>query len=149
MEIREAKPGDEEQILELITELAIYEKEPDAVINTAKALHDDLFVSNLCDAFVAMEGDEMLGFALYYTSYSTWKGPCIYLEDLYVQEAHRTEGIGSKLFDRVVEEAKNRKVHRMDWQVLDWNTPAIDFYKRKNALLDGEWLNGRLFFEYD
>lgn len=149
MEIREAKPGDEIQILDLIKELATYEKEPDAVINTSQKLHDDLFVKKLCDAFVAMEGEKMLGFALFYTSYSTWKGPCMYLEDLYVQEAHRKEGIGSKLFDIVVQEAQNRKMHRMDWQVLDWNAPAIDFYKRKNALLDNEWINGRLFFEYD
>jgi len=149
MEIRDAKPGDEVQILGLIQELATYEKEPDAVINTADKLHEDLFLNKLCEAFVAMEGDKMLGFALFYISYSTWKGPCMYLEDLYVQEARRKEGIGSELFDYVVAEAQKRKMHRMDWQVLDWNTPAIDFYKRKNALLDEEWINGRLFFDYD
>ena len=93
------------------------------------------------------EKDEIIGFALYYTSYSTWKGPCIYLEDLYVEPKHRNTGMGSKLFDHVVNVAKERKVSRMDWQIIDWNEPAIDFYKRKNAVIDDEWLNGRLFFE--
>jgi GNAT superfamily N-acetyltransferase len=87
-----------------------------------------------------------VGFALYYTSYSTWKGRCLYLEDFYVLSEYRKLGIGSKLFDFVVEVAKNRNVKRMEWQVLDWNENAINFYKKKNANLDDEWLNGRIFF---
>ena len=99
------------------------------------------------DTKLSNQMDEIIGFALYYTSYSTWKGPCIYLEDLYVEPKHRNTGMGSKLFDHVVNVAKERKVSRMDWQIIDWNEPAIDFYKRKNAVIDDEWLNGRLFFE--
>jgi GNAT superfamily N-acetyltransferase len=89
----------------------------------------------------------VVGFALFYTNYSTWKGKCLYLEDLYVLPEFRRIGAGSALFERVIDEAKKRKVRRMDWQVLDWNEPAIEFYKKKGALLDPEWINGRLFFD--
>lgn len=146
MEIRKAKRGDEVQIMELIHGLAVYENEPDEVDNTAELLGKDLFEDQICEAFVAEEGDQIVGFGLFYTSYSTWKGPCLYLEDLYVRESHRRLGVGGLLFDRLVETAKERNFARMDWQVLDWNEPAIDFYKKKGARLDVEWLNGRLFF---
>ena len=147
MLIRAAEPKDVSVILDLIRGLAEYEKDLSAVKNTTSKLHDDLFVHNYCDAMVGVVDEEVVGFALYYTSYSTWKGPCIYLEDLYVEPAHRKTGMGSKLFDSVVNIAKERKVSRMDWQIIDWNQPAIDFYKRKNARIDDNWLNGRLFFE--
>ncbi|MBC8475074.1 MAG: GNAT family N-acetyltransferase, partial [Bacteroidetes bacterium] len=89
----------------------------------------------------------VVGFALYYTGYSTWKGRTLYLEDFLVSENHRGRGIGKLLFDAVVLEAKKRDVKRMDWQIIDWNEPAINFYKKYNATLDGEWINGRLFEE--
>lgn len=146
MNIRVATPNDVEEILSLIHGLAEFENEPDAVSNTADKLRADLFEHNYCECFVAESQGEVIGFALYYTSYSTWKGPCVYLEDLYVIPDQRRTGAGSALFDKVVETAKERKVARMDWQVLDWNEPAIEFYKRKKAVLDPEWLNGRLFF---
>lgn len=146
MEIREAIPGDEHAILELIKGLAEYEKEPDAVINTAVQLGEDLFEKNICDCIVAENEGEVIAFALYYTSYSTWNGACVYLEDLYVLPEYRSQGVGSKLFDRVVQIAKDRGVKRLDWQVLDWNEPAINFYKAKGARLDDDWLNGRMFF---
>lgn len=147
MILRKAQPGDEEAILDLIKGLAEYENEPDAVVNTAEKLHDDLFVHNFCESFVAEVESRIIGFALFYTSYSTWKGPCIYLEDLYVLPDARKSGAGSKLFDAVVDVAKERKVARMDWQVLEWNELAIKFYEKKNAIIDPEWHNGRLFFE--
>lgn len=147
MEYRKAKPGDEHGIMGLINALALYEKEPDAVINTPQDLARDLFEKELCEAFVAIDEEEIVGFSLYYTSYSTWKGPCIYLEDLYVLDKYRGQGLGKKLFELVVEIAKERNVKRMDWQVLDWNQTAIDFYKRLGATIDEEWYNGRLFFE--
>lgn len=147
MEYRKAKPGDEHGIIGLINALALYEKEPDAVINTPQDLARDLFEKELCEAFVAIDEEEIVGFSLYYTSYSTWKGPCIYLEDLYVLDKYRGQGLGKKLFELVVEVAKERNVKRMDWQVLDWNQTAIDFYKRLGATIDEEWYNGRLFFE--
>lgn len=147
MEIRSAKIGDETAIHNLIVELAVYEKEPNAVVNTPNQLAKDLFQDKICFAFVAEIDHEIVGFALYYFSYSTWKGKSLYLEDIYIKLNYRKQGIGSALFDRIVLEAKNQKVKRMDWQVLEWNTPAIEFYKQKNAVLDTEWINGRLHFD--
>jgi GNAT superfamily N-acetyltransferase len=146
MEIRRAQRGDEFAIMELIHALALYEKAPDAVVNTAQELGVHLFDEGICDAIVACEKDLIVGFALYFTNYSTWKGKCLYLEDFYVLPEYRQTGIGSQLFDAVVQIAKSRGVKRMDWQVLDWNTPAINFYKKKEAILDPEWINGRFFF---
>lgn len=145
--IRKAERGDEKAILELIKELAEYEREPDAVINTEKQLAIDLFDDNICDCFVYIHEKSIIGIALYYISYSTWKGRCLYLEDLYVQPQHRRLGAGKKLFTALLEEGKKMGVKRMDWQVLEWNEPAITFYKKIGATLDPEWLNGRMFFE--
>lgn len=147
MEIREARRGDETGILELIKGLAEYENEPDAVINTAKQLAIDLFDDKICEAFVAENDDELIGFALYYTSYSTWNGRCVYLEDLYVVPEFRRTGIGVKLFQKVVDTAEKRNVKRLDWQVLHWNEPAIKFYEKIGATIDKEWYNGRIFFD--
>ena len=147
MNIREAKIGDEEAIQGLISELALYEKAPNEVTNTLENLRIDLFVDRVCEALVVEnEVSEIVGFALYYRSYSTWKGRCLYLEDFYIKPEFRRGGIGSELFVRVVEVAKKWEVKRMDWQVLDWNEPAIEFYKKHKAVLDPEWVNGRLFF---
>jgi GNAT superfamily N-acetyltransferase len=147
MTVRSAKPGDEHALIDLIKGLAAYEKEPDAVDNTAELLHRDLFELKICEALVAEEENQIIGFAVFYTSYSTWKGPCMYLEDLYVLPEHRRTGIGHLLFDQLVALTKERGYARMDWQVLDWNEPAIEFYKKKKATLEYEWLNGRLFFK--
>lgn len=144
--IRKAIPGDEKAIFDLIKELALYEKAPEQVTNTAEQLGMDLFKDGICDAIVAIKDNNFIGFALYYISYSTWKGRCLYLEDFYVQEKHRKCGAGGMLFDKVVEIAKELDVKRMDWQVLEWNELALGFYKKRNAILDSEWVNGRLFF---
>lgn len=144
--IREARKGDEQAIMELIHGLALYEKAPEQVVNTAEDLGVHLFEEKICEAIVAEKENQIVGFALYYTNYSTWKGKCLYLEDFYVLPELRGEGIGSLLFDRVVEIAKGRGVKRMDWQVLEWNEPAIRFYQKKDAVLDSEWINGRIFF---
>lgn len=146
MEIRSAKRGDEKGIHVLIQALADYEKAPDEVTNTVEELGAHLFDEKVCSALVALEEDQIVGFALYYTSYSTWKGKCLYLEDFYVLPEFRKTGIGSQLFDKVVEIAKESKVKRMDWQVLDWNELALNFYRKKEAELDPTWINGRLFF---
>jgi GNAT superfamily N-acetyltransferase len=146
MEIRVAKRGDEYAIMELIYALAIYEKSPEQVVNTAEDLGMHLFEEQLCDALVVEHETKIVGFALYFTNYSTWKGKCLYLEDFYVLSEFRRRGIGAQLFDRVVEIAKARGVKRMDWQVLSWNEPALEFYRKKDAVLDPEWINGRLFF---
>lgn len=146
MEIRSAQSGDEVKIMELIHAMADYEKAPNEVINTAANLHNDLFEKKICHAIVAELKGEIVGFALYYFAYSTWKGQCLYLEDLFVQPTLRQHGIGKQLFDHIVSIAKKSKVKRMDWQVLAWNEPALEFYKKQGALLDDEWVNGRLFF---
>ncbi len=146
MNIRAAEPKDVEAIFGLINELALYEKAPEQVTNTAQQLAIDLFQDNICHAIVAEENEDVVGFALYYISYSTWKGRCLYLEDFYVKESRRKQGIGALLFEEILEIAKKMQVKRMDWQVLEWNEPAIQFYKKYDAILDPEWLNGRLFF---
>ena len=147
MNIRAARLGDETAIHGLISELALYEKAPGEVTNTVEKLKIDLFVDAVCEALVVENGrQEVVGFALYYQSYSTWKGRCLYLEDFYIQPEFRRGGIGSQLFAEVVQIARKWGVKRMDWQVLDWNEPAIQFYKKQQAVLDPEWVNGRLFF---
>lgn len=146
MIIRKAQRGDESAILDLIKGLADFEKEPDAVANTAEKLGADLFDKKLCECLVIAFPERIIGFAIYYIAYSTWKGPILYLEDLYVLPEYRGTGAGSKLFDEVVSIARERNCARMDWQVLDWNTDAIAFYERKGATIDKDWYNGRLFF---
>lgn len=146
MEIRFAEPGDGAGIMRLIQALAEYEKAPNEVINTAQDLERHLFDEEVCHALVCVIDFEIVGFALWYTSYSTWKGKCLYLEDFFVLPEFRKLGIGGMLFDRVVQLAKESGVKRMDWQVLEWNQLAIDFYKNRNAILDPEWINGRFFF---
>ena len=144
--IRQAQRGDELAIYQLIKDLATFERAPNEVTNTAEELAKHLFDEKICEAIVYELENEIVGFALYYISYSTWKGVCLYLEDFYVKPETRGLGVGSKLFDEVVEIAKAKKVKRMDWQVLDWNESAIEFYKYKNAILDPEWVNGRFYF---
>ena len=148
MVVREAKPGDEKQIMDLIHALALYERAPEEVVNTAEQLAIHLFEEKCCEAIVAEENNELLGFALFFTNYSTWKGKCMYLEDLFVRPEYRNRGIGEVLFKQVVHVAKDRAVQRMDWQVLEWNEPALSFYRKHGAKLDPEWINGRLFFSY-
>jgi GNAT superfamily N-acetyltransferase len=147
MQIREAKPGDETEIFNLIYALAVYEKAPEQVTNTPQQLAIDLFEDKICSAIVAEENKQIVGFSLYYISYSTWKGRCLYLEDFFVIPEKRKLGIGEELFKKTVEIAKEIGVKRMDWQVLEWNTPALNFYRKHEAILDPEWINGRLFFD--
>ena len=146
--IRFATRKDVAAIFQLIEELASFERATEQVVNTPAELEIDLFDDQICSAIVATNPDNaVVGFVLYYISYSTWKGRCLYLEDFYVQEADRKQGYGQALFDEVVRTAKQMGVKRMDWQVLDWNHTALNFYRRNHATLDPEWINGRLFFE--
>lgn len=142
--IRSATRADMKAVHGLITELAVYEKEPEAVIISTEDLECHGFEENRFDCFVAEEEGKVIGMALFYERYSTWKGPTVHLEDLYVQPAHRGKGIGRSLFDEVVREAKNRRAGRMEWTVLEWNEPAINFYKTYDASLDPEWHLGTL-----
>ena len=140
--IRVAVKEDCTRLLELINELALYEKAPEEVTVTLTEFEDAGFGDKpVWKAFVTEENSEILGFALFYTRYSTWKGCRLYLEDFIVTEAARGKGIGKILFEKVIEEAKNGNYNGMTWQVLDWNTPAIDFYKKYGARFDSEWIN--------
>lgn len=145
--IRRAEKRDCTRLLELIQELADYEKAPQEVTVTLEHFEESGFGEKpVWWAFVAEMNGKVEGFALYYIRYSTWKGQCLYLEDFLVTEKLRGQGAGKLLFDRVIEEAKERGYNRMVWQVLDWNEPAINFYKKYNATLDPEWVNGTLYF---
>jgi len=146
--IRTAQPNDMEQVHNLIRELAIYEKAEKEHINTAEQLIIDGFgTEKIFDCIVAEIDNVVIGFALYYTSYSTWKGSCLYLEDFLVTERLRGKGIGKQLFDEVLAIAKKQNVGRFEWQVLNWNQPAINFYRKYNSSLDEEWINGKISFK--
>lgn len=148
MEIRKGTKADLPQTLELIRELALYEKAPEQVDNSVERMEIDGFGTKpVFDFFVAEEGQDIKGIAIYYFRYSTWKGKSIYLEDLVVRESERGSGIGKKLLDAVVMEARATDSRQVTWQVLDWNEPAINFYKKLGAELDGEWINCRLNHE--
>jgi len=138
--IRKAKPTDLQHILDLIVELAVFEKEPDAVEVTVDELMNSGFgVRPDFTCFVAEINTKIVGIALVYTRFSTWKGRVLHLEDLIVSEVMRGQGIGSALLDQVVRFADELKVKRISWEVLDWNTPAIEFYEAKGADVKRDW----------
>jgi GNAT superfamily N-acetyltransferase len=145
IKIRVGEKRDLPNILVLIKELAEYEKAPAEVeVTVSEMEHWGFGPDKLFDFFVAEKNGVIVGLALYYYKYSTWKGKCLFLEDIIVTEKMRGEGIGKLLFDKIIEVAKKEEVRRLEWQVLEWNEPAIRFYKKYNATLDPEWLNGKL-----
>ncbi len=142
IEIRRGTVDDLPQVHALIQELAEYERAPQEVTNTLEEMERDGFGENPIYKFFVAENEEgVVGIALYYTAYSTWKGRMLFLEDLVVTEKLRRAGIGRRLFDAVAQEAKDTGAKRFRWQVLEWNEPAIAFYKKIGADLDGEWIN--------
>lgn len=144
--VRRAVKEDCPRLLELVKELAVYEKAPDEVTVTLDHFMESGFGKKpVWWAFVAEENGTVYGFALYYIRYSTWKGQAMYLEDILVTESARGKGIGKLLFDQLIEEAREKGLKRMVWQVLEWNEPAINFYNKYKADFDGEWLNGSLY----
>ncbi len=145
--IRKAVIEDCGVIMELIHELAAFEKAPEQVTVTFDHFVESGFgQAPVWWAFVAETGGKIVGFALYYVRYSTWKGQRLYLEDLLVTAPMRGKGIGSLLFEQVMTECKEKNYSGMMWQVLDWNEPALRFYKKYNAGLDAEWINGSINF---
>jgi len=143
MNIRKAVIADCPAMLELVRELALYEKAPLEVTVDPQHFEDSGFGPNpVWWALVAEdEAGLVVGFALYYIRYSTWKGQVMYLEDILVTEKMRGKGIGSMLVDRLIVEAREKGFNRIVWQVLEWNEPAINFYKKYNAQFDPEWVN--------
>jgi GNAT superfamily N-acetyltransferase len=140
MNIRKGTKADMKAVLDLIQELAVFEKEPDAVVVTVADLERDGFGDNpLFYTFVAEVENEIVGMALYYYRYSTWKGRTIHLEDLIVKEKMRGTGLGFALYTKIMEQGKADNVRRIEWNVLDWNTPAVEFYKKSGAKVLEDW----------
>lgn len=152
--IRRAIKDDCPRLLELIQELATYERAPNEVTVTLDHFVESgfgpcpvwwAFVAETPSPVGERNGSKVVGFALYYIRYSTWKGQAMYLEDILITNEMRGKGVGKLLFDRLIEEAKEKKFNRIIWQVLDWNEPAINFYKKYNADIDRSWLNCSIY----
>lgn len=140
MIIRKATEKDMPFVLELIQELATFEKEPDAVVVTVADLVRDGFSEHpLFHCYVAEKENTIIGMALFYYRYSTWKGKTIHLEDLIVKADQRGTGAGFALYKEIIKQGKKDKVRRIEWNVLDWNTPAIDFYEKSGAKVLNDW----------
>jgi len=143
--LRVAEKNDCPRLLELVHELALFERAPEEVTVTLQEFEDAGFGSKpVWKAFVAETDGFIVGFALYYVRYSTWKGCRLYLEDLIVTESWRGKGVGKLLFNRLLQEAQEYNFSGMVWQVLDWNEPAITFYKKYGAAVEAGWLNASL-----
>ena len=148
IKIRRAEKEDCEAMMDLVRELAVYEKAPEEVTVDIDHFIESGFGDNpVWWAFVAEVENEVIAFALYYIRYSTWKGQRLYLEDILVTEKMRGKGIGKLLFDQLIVEAKEKGLNGLVWQVLEWNESAINFYKKYDGVnLDNEWVNGSINF---
>jgi GNAT superfamily N-acetyltransferase len=143
--IREGVKGDLPRVLELVKELAEYEKALPQVTNTVELMEKEGFgADKVFGFFVAEEAGVILGISVFYYRYSTWKGRRLYLEDIVVTQSERGRGIGNLLFERTMRYSLEQNCSGMMWQVLEWNEPAINFYKKYNATLDAEWINCNL-----
>lgn len=146
MTIRPATEADIPAIHALVFELAVYEKEPEAVVTTPDEYLAD-FRAGLFSALVAEVDGQIAGMMLYFMAYSTWKGKMLYLDDFVVNEAYRRYGIGQKLYDAFLAEAQRLGCRLAKWQVLDWNEPAINFYRKNEAIIETGWWNVKVFLE--
>ena len=145
MIIRKGRKEDLENALDLIKELAVYENALHEVKNSVEEMTQDGFGANpVFDFFVAENSEGIIGMSLYYYRYSTWKGKILYIEDLVVKEKHRRSGAGTLLMEASIQEAKKQNCNGVQWQVLDWNEPAIKFYEKYNPVKDPEWVNFRI-----
>jgi GNAT superfamily N-acetyltransferase len=137
--IRKTEPKDYPAVLELIKELALFERAPEKVTNTVELMQEE---NQYFHSIIAEKEDgEIAGMAIYFFAYYTWVGKSHYLDDIVVKEKYRGNKIGTKLLDKVIEFGKQNNCKRIRWQVLDWNVDAIEFYKKYGAMLDGEWIN--------
>ena len=145
MTVRPAEPADVPVLLQLVRELAEYEREPDAVEATEDDLHRALFVDRTASCHVALSGGEVVGFALWYVTFSTWKGrPGLWLEDLFVRPTARGTGLGKALLATLAAVCRERGYPRFEWWVLDWNEPSIGFYRSLGAVPQDEWTVWRM-----
>lgn len=145
MKIRKGDKADIPHVYELVLELAEYENGLDQVHTTPEEMEKDGFGPEAVFGFFVAENEEgIIGTSLYYYRYSTWKGKLLYIEDLVVKEKYRRNGVGTRLMEATIEEAKRKLCHGVQWQVLEWNEPAINFYKKYNPTMDGEWINCRM-----
>lgn len=144
IKVRKARRKDIPAIHELVRELAIYEKAEEEFVASLEDYHRD-FAEGVFEALVALRDEEVVGMALYYLTYSTWKGKMMYLEDFVVKEAHRRSGVGQRLFDAFLEDAREKGCRLVKWQVLDWNQPALDFYEKNQSIIEKDWWNGKIF----
>lgn len=144
--IRKANSRDLTAIYNMVYELAVFEKEPNALKIGIKE-YEEAFSEKLIDSIVAESDDKIIGIAVYYMTFSTWRGKCLYLEDFYVIPEYRKLGIGQKLFDAYITEAKSRGAKQAKWQVLDWNDVGLNFYIRNNAQIEKNWWTGKLYFD--
>lgn len=147
--IRKAEAGDFEAIYGLVKELAIFENEPDEPSNPLKKFVEEGTAKQpRFQVLVAEEEGNILGIALYYYGYSTWKGSMLYLDDLVVKEAHRKKGIGKRLMDELISIAKEERINQVRWHVLDWNENAINFYKQYPVTFDKTWITVKIEKEH-
>lgn len=144
--IRKAVAGDIPAVHSLVGDLARYEKSETEFIATVEEYLED-FRNGVFSALVAESDGAVVGMALYFMTYSTWKGKMLYLEDFVIRDSHRRQGVGSLLFDAFLEEARRMGCRLVKWQVLDWNKPALDFYEGYQAVIEREWWNGKIFLE--
>lgn len=145
VEIRKITAADLDAVYELVRDLAIFEKEEEQ-FTIGMEEYRQQFAEGLFQVLVAELNKEVLGMALFYPSFSTWKGKMMYLEDFVVKESSRNMGVGQALFDAFLGEAKAQNCKMVKWQVLDWNETAINFYKKNKATIEGQWLTGKIIF---
>ena len=146
--VRLAQHEDLPAIHNLVRELAIYEKAEHEFTASLDEYRRD-FEAGIFETLVAENSVGVVGMALFYMTYSTWKGRMLYLEDFVIRESHRRQGIGQLLFDGFLEQARRKECRLVKWQVLDWNQPALRFYEKYDATIEKEWWNGKIFFEWD
>lgn len=144
--IRPATKSDMPRIHQLVLELAKYENEPQAV-TVRISDYEEAFEKGAFEVLLATDNEQIVGMAFYYDTYSTWKGKMVYLEDFVVTKSYRRSGCGQLLFDAFIDAAREKKAKLVKWQVLDWNEPALNFYKKNQAIIEKEWWNGKIFLE--
>ena len=143
--VRPGEPADLPAVHALVRELAVYERAEQEFTASVEDYRRD-FDAGYFETLVAEAGGSVIGMALYYTAYSTWKGRMLYLEDFVVEEDWRGQGAGRALFEAFLEEARRKECRLVKWQVLDWNEPALNFYRKYDSVIEKDWWNGKIFF---